>query len=151
MSLRSSGDPDGKRLKAGLTISAVAHATLLAWGMVTFAVQPFEAAPVDSLPVDIISASEFSQLTAGVKTAPKVVTPKPMVEKVADATPVKDLAAKVSDKPDITAAAESSDTNWPSWLPRFSISGNSAGATAAMSAAFDPEIPDTRYIAPTST
>ena len=35
--------------------------------------------------------------------------------------------------------------------PRFSISGNSAGATAAMSAAFEPEIPDTRYIAATST
>lgn len=106
MSLRADRDPDGTRLKAGLTVSALAHATLLAWGMVTFAVQPFEAAPVDSLPVDIISSSEFSQLTAGVKTAPKVATPKPMVEKVADATPVKDLAAKVSDKPDITAAAE---------------------------------------------
>ena len=35
--------------------------------------------------------------------------------------------------------------------PRFSISGNNAGATAAMSAAFDPEMPDTRYIAATST
>ena len=35
--------------------------------------------------------------------------------------------------------------------PRFSISGNNAGATAAMSAAFDPEMPDTRYMAATST
>jgi hypothetical protein len=36
-------------------------------------------------------------------------------------------------------------------LPSFSISGNSAGAIAAISAAFDPEMPDTRYIATTST
>ncbi|MNV67497.1 hypothetical protein D3C71_1603010 [compost metagenome] len=31
------------------------------------------------------------------------------------------------------------------------ISGNKAGAMAAMSAAFEPEMPETRYIAPTST
>ena len=35
--------------------------------------------------------------------------------------------------------------------PRSFISGNSTGATAAMSAAFEPEMPDTRYMAPTST
>ena len=35
--------------------------------------------------------------------------------------------------------------------PRRSMSGNSTGATAAMSAIFEPEMPDTRYIAPTST
>ena len=35
--------------------------------------------------------------------------------------------------------------------PRRFISGNSTGATAAMSAAFEPEMPETRYIAPSST
>ena len=39
----------------------------------------------------------------------------------------------------------------PSFAPRFFISGKSAGAMAAMSAAFDPEMPETRYMAPTST
>ena len=39
----------------------------------------------------------------------------------------------------------------PSSAPRARISGNSTGATAAMSAAFEPEMPETRYIAPTST
>jgi len=39
----------------------------------------------------------------------------------------------------------------PGFAPRAFISGNSTGATAAMSAAFEPEMPDTRYIAPTST
>ena len=47
--------------------------------------------------------------------------------------------------------AASSATRSPSLAPRPFISGNSTGATAAMSAAFDPEMPDTRYMPPTST
>ena len=47
--------------------------------------------------------------------------------------------------------AASSATRSPSSAPRAFISGNSAGATAAMSAAFEPEMPETRYIAPIST
>ena len=47
--------------------------------------------------------------------------------------------------------AASSATRSPGLAPRAFISGNSTGATAAMSAAFEPEMPDTRYIAPTST
>lgn len=93
-------------MKVSLTVSVAAHALLLAWGLVSFTAKPFAAVPVDSLPVDIISDSEFSQLTSGIKTAPKVTTPKPLVEKVAAATPVKDLAPKVSAKPEIAAAAD---------------------------------------------
>ena len=47
--------------------------------------------------------------------------------------------------------AASRATRSPGLAPRCFISGNSTGATAAMSAAFEPEMPDTRYIAPTST
>ena len=47
--------------------------------------------------------------------------------------------------------AASSATRSPGLAPRFCISGNSTGAIAAMSAIFEPEIPDTRYIAPIST
>ena len=47
--------------------------------------------------------------------------------------------------------AESRATRSPGFAPRLRISGNRAGATAAMSAAFDPEMPETRYIAPIST
>ena len=47
--------------------------------------------------------------------------------------------------------AESRATRSPGLAPRAFISGNSTGATAAMSAAFEPEMPETRYIAPTST
>ena len=47
--------------------------------------------------------------------------------------------------------AASSATRSPGFDPRLIISGNSTGQIAAMSAAFDPEMPETRYIAPTST
>jgi hypothetical protein len=47
--------------------------------------------------------------------------------------------------------AASRATRSPDLAPRSFISGNNTGATAAMSAAFEPEMPETRYIAPTST
>ena len=52
---------------------------------------------------------------------------------------------------DIAPEAASSATNSPGFAPRRFISGNSTGATAAMSAALEPEMPDTRYMAPSST
>jgi colicin import membrane protein len=77
------------------------------WGLVSFAVKPLDAEPAESLPVDIISATEFSQLTAGSKTAPKADTPKPLVEKVAERKAPDDPAQKVAEKPEIkTASAE---------------------------------------------
>ncbi len=52
---------------------------------------------------------------------------------------------------DIALELASRDASSPGCEPRRRISGNSTGATAAMSAAFEPEMPDTRYIAPSST
>ena len=93
-------------MKTGVTISAIGHAAVLLWSVVTFGIRPMSAPPVDSLPVDIISATEFSQLTAGQKTAPKAPAPKPLVEKVAEAKPPTDNPAdKVVDKPEIVTAS----------------------------------------------
>jgi outer membrane biosynthesis protein TonB len=93
-------------MKTGLTISAIGHAAVVLWSVVTFGIRPMSAPPVDSLPVDIISATEFSQMTAGVKTAPKAPAPKPLVEKVAEAKPPADNPAdKVVDKPEIVTAS----------------------------------------------
>lgn len=92
-------------MKAGLVISACIHAALLVWGVISFAARPLEAKPTDALPVDIISTSEFSQLTAGVKNAPKVETPKPLVDKVGEQKPVEEVKPKVVDKPEIKTAA----------------------------------------------
>src|SRR5580692_12074503 len=47
---------------------------------------------------------------------------------------------------DMALDVASSDDNSPGCAPRRRISGKRIGATAAMSAAFDPEIPETRYI-----
>ena len=91
-------------MKTGLTISALAHAALLLWGLVSFAARPLEAAPTDALPVDIISDKEFSELTKGVKNAPKGAPPGPLVEKIGDPRPVDDSSAKVSEKKEIKEA-----------------------------------------------
>jgi colicin import membrane protein len=94
-------------MKAGWTISAVLHGAVLAWGLVTFATRPLSAPPPDFISTDIISASDFSQITNGIKTAPKAEAPKPLVEKVAEAKPVEEQNAKIVDnKPEIVATAD---------------------------------------------
>ena len=61
------------------------------------------------------------------------------------------LATHAVASSDIAPDDESSATRSPGLAPRRFISGNSTGATAAMSAALEPEMPETRYIAPSST
>jgi len=89
-------------MKRPLIISAIAHAFVLGWGLVAFAARPNEAPPAEPLPVEFVSATEFSQLSAGVKNAPKAIEDaKPLAEKVGDSKPVKELAPKIADKPEI--------------------------------------------------
>jgi outer membrane biosynthesis protein TonB len=92
-------------MKTGLTISAIGHAAVLVWAVVSFGAKPRDAMPIDSLPIDIISATEFSELMAGSKTAPKAPAPKPLVEKIAEPKPVDNPAQKVVEKPEIVAAS----------------------------------------------
>jgi hypothetical protein len=95
----------GRRMRAGLTISAVGHLAVLVWCFVTLPSTKIES--TESVPVDMISDAELSQIMAGAKTAPKADAPKPVVDKVAAETnPVKDPTPKVSDKPEIQASAE---------------------------------------------
>ena len=57
------------------------------------------------MPVDIISADQLSKITAGIKNGEKD-KPKPLVEKVADATPADDTVGKITEKqPIVTDAA----------------------------------------------
>ncbi len=80
---------------------------------------------------------------------------KPPVNSAAIDTPVTDpivISTRLGGIVSVCApVADSSATRSPGLAPRLIISGNSTGATAAMSAAFAPEIPETRYIAATST
>jgi colicin import membrane protein len=103
-------------MNLGLAISAVLHAALLLWGLASFSARPLEAAPKDALPVDIISEREFSQITKGVKNAPKETPPSPLVEKVGDQKPVEDSSAKVSEKKEIKEAKLAAEPPPP--LPR---------------------------------
>ena len=94
-------------MKAGWTISAAAHAIVLGWGLVTFASRPLNATPPEFITTDIISAADFSQITQGIRTAPKAEVPKPLVEKVAEAKPVEEQNAKiVENKPEVVATSD---------------------------------------------
>src|SRR6267154_1224648 len=83
-------------MRTAYIISAVGHAAVLLWSVWSFAAKPLVVPPGAALPVDIVSVSEFTQMTAGNKSAPKAETPKPLVEKVAEAKPVE---AKPETKP----------------------------------------------------
>src|SRR5580704_6155618 len=97
-----------ERMKRSLIISAVGHAAVLLWCLVSFAARPYSAGPQDSLPVDIISSSEFSQITLGSRNAPRVEKAKPLAEKVAEPTlPPDDPTLKVTENQEVkTASAE---------------------------------------------
>ena len=93
-------------MKAGWTISAIGHAAVLAWGLVTFTTRPLTAPPPEFLAADIVSDADLSRMTQGARNAKAAETPKPLVEKVAEAKPVENPTAKVVDKPEIVPTAE---------------------------------------------
>jgi outer membrane biosynthesis protein TonB len=93
-------------MKVAYTISGIGHAAVLLWSVWSLAAKPLPSPPADALPVDIVSVSEFTQMTAGNKSAPKAETAKPLVEKVAEAKPVEDVTSKVTEKKEVLAARE---------------------------------------------
>jgi outer membrane biosynthesis protein TonB len=93
-------------MRRSLIISGTAHAIVLLGGLVAFAARPNEAPPVEPLPVEFVSATEFTQLTQGARNAPKPIEhSKPLADKVGEPKPVKELAPKVADKPEIKTDA----------------------------------------------
>lgn len=92
--------------RSATAISGGLHAAVLLWTLVSFSGQRLEATPVDSLPVDLVSEKDFSQMTQGIKKAPKVEVPKPLVEKIAEAKPVEDPAPKITVKAEVKPTAE---------------------------------------------
>src|SRR5713101_677703 len=93
-------------MKIAYTISGIGHAAVLLWSVWSLAAKPLVVPPSEALPVDIVSVSEFTQMTAGNKSAPKAETAKPLVEKVAETKPVEDPTAKVVEKKEVKAARE---------------------------------------------
>src|ERR1043166_6851915 len=91
-------------MKTGLAISALCHAALLLWGLISFAAKPLEAKPTDSMPVDIISDKQFSEITKGVKDGAKDKPPAPLAEKVDTKKTVEESRPKVTEKKVLDAA-----------------------------------------------
>jgi colicin import membrane protein len=92
-------------MRLGLTISTLLHAIVLAWCVLSFSARRLDAVPTESLPVDIVSSTEFSKMTAGVKTAPKAEAPKQLVEKIGEEKPAEQAVAKVTEKQEVKSAA----------------------------------------------
>ena len=91
-------------MKAGLTISALAHVGVLAFGIVSLASpKQMEVPDVEALPIDIIPYSELTKSVAGAKKAEPSTNPAP---KPTVAPPVEEPAVNVGDaKTDIKAEA----------------------------------------------
>lgn len=89
-------------MRSDWIISGVGHAAILAFGLVSLASSKPTEALSDFMPVTIVTDADISRATAGQKNAPKVEQPKPLVDKMGDPKPVKQLAPKAADKPDIT-------------------------------------------------
>jgi len=87
-------------MRGSLTISAVAHLIALALCVVAFAAAPMEAPMPPTMTVNTISVKEFTELTKGIKDAPKLKVDeiKPQADKVDTPKPVDEVAPKVVDK-----------------------------------------------------
>jgi outer membrane biosynthesis protein TonB len=92
-------------MRTASVISTGLHAAVLLWAVVSFTGKTFEATPPESLPVDLVSDKDFSELTKGVKEAPKLEPPKPLVEKIAESKPAETPVPKLTEKPEIKATA----------------------------------------------
>ncbi len=104
------------QMRMASAISTGLHAAVLLWALVSFTGKSFEVTPAESLPVDLVSEKDFSEMTKGVKQAPKLETPKPLVEKKDDPKPVDDPAPKLTEKKELKATAEK--TPEPQPLPK---------------------------------
>jgi len=95
-------------MRKATAISAGLHAAVLLWATLSFSGKTFNVTPAESLPVDFISEKDFSEMTKGVKDAPKVETPKPLVEKKAEEPPkpIEEAKPKVTEKKELQAAKE---------------------------------------------
>jgi len=93
--------------RSATAISGGLHAAVLLWAMISFSGHRLEATPVDSLPVDLISDKQFSELTKGIKDAPKPLdVPKPVVEKKDKVVSAEEIVAKLTPKKEIKPTVE---------------------------------------------
>ena len=76
------------------------------------------------MPVDLISSTEFSQLRAGARNAPKSETPKRLVEKIAEKKTPDNPAAKPVEKPELVTASAQTPPPTPEKVPERKAADN---------------------------
>src|SRR5262245_49362710 len=82
--------------------SIAVHVIGRSWGQLTFAARPLTS-DTTPMPIDSISVSEFTELTAGSRTAPTAKAAKPVAEQLGVPKPPDDPAAKIA-KTEVHAA-----------------------------------------------
>jgi colicin import membrane protein len=106
------------KMRTASAISTGLHIAVLAWATFSFTGKTLEATPPESLPVDLISDKQFSEITKGVKDAPKPKPqekPKPLVEKKAETPqkPIEEAKPKVDEKKEVAINKEATATPDP--------------------------------------
>jgi outer membrane biosynthesis protein TonB len=104
------------QMRVASAISTGLHAAVLLWALVSFTGKTFEVTPAESLPVDLVSDKDFSEMTKGVKQAPKLEKPKALVEKIGETKPSDEPVPKLTEKQEVKATAQK--TPEPQPLPR---------------------------------
>ena len=87
-------------MRGSLTISALVHLAVLGMCLVALAAQPVEAPNTPTMAINTISVKDFTELTKGVKDAPKLKVDdiKPVADKIDTPKPVDEVAPKPVDK-----------------------------------------------------
>ena len=91
-------------MRVSLTISAIVHLAVLGMCLVALAAQPVEAPTTPTMAINTISVKDFTELTKGVKNAPKLKVDdiKPVADKIDTPKPVDQVTPKVAEnKPEI--------------------------------------------------
>ncbi len=91
-------------MRSSLTISAIVHLAVLGMCLVALAAQPVEAPATPTMAINTISVKDFTELTKGVKDAPKLKVDeiKPVADKIDTPKPVDQVTPKVAEnKPEI--------------------------------------------------
>src|ERR1700730_15380699 len=66
-------------MRAGTTVSVLAHGALLAWGVVSLTAHPFDARQSEAIPVALVSVGDVTSLPKATPPAPAPPPPAPLV------------------------------------------------------------------------
>jgi colicin import membrane protein len=88
--------------RPSLAISAILHAVILLWGLISFAPTPLDAVRTETMAIDLVPISEFTMNKAGSSKAP--AKPEKIAELKGDPKALTDLVQKITEKQEIKAA-----------------------------------------------